>query len=77
MFSLARISPSIPAAMKSSMIKESFFHCGFRLVVLSSIKKLFSLMNFHVCEIQEDGTQWYRSGRLFEKIFTEHPIYFL
>ena len=67
-------SPLIQAAIKSPMMKESFCRCGCRLTVPSSRDKFLSLMNFHVCEIQKGEIQPYRAGRLFEKIFPEHPI---
>ena len=69
LLSLDRGSPSIPAAIKSSMNKESFCRCGCRLAVLSSRDKLLSLNNVRVCKIQEGVIHADRAGKLFEKRF--------
>ena len=67
----------MPAVLKYSIIKESFFHCGCRFSVNYYRDKWLPLMNVHVCNIQEGEIQPDRLGRFFEKRFPEHPIYSL
>ena len=74
LFISARFYPSMPAFIKSSMLKESFYHCGCISEVPTSRERLLSLMNVHVWKIQEGEIHMARAGRLFKKIFPEHII---
>ena len=74
MFSYARKLPSIPSSIKPYIINESFCLWGMMWFVPSSRVRLFSFVNFPVCEIQDGVIQWERAGRLFENRLPEKPI---
>ena len=63
LLSLASSYPTRTEAMKSSVMKESFFSWGYKLAVFYSRDRFFSHINSYLCEIQELVMQKARMGK--------------
>ena len=67
--------PYIPAAIRSSIINNSFCIYNRRFAVVSSIDRFFFRMNCHVWDIQEGLINCYKACKLLAEGVPEHPIF--